>query len=172
MIAGFSYVTRKVRRELWRDENLHVACHEAAHAIANTLQYISFSHAEVGKVGDSHGRVVGDGKPYWLTDSRIIALMAGPAFDTLVHPKDSFLRIRMLSADGDYREAVRLVTTGWLVPPWNNGKKYVMVVLLRAKKLVRENWDTILKVGRELAKRKVMTEEEILEVATRPEERP
>jgi len=95
--------------------------------------------------------------------------MAGAAFDALLRPMAPLLSILARSCRCGFCKATWQPASicfsggGW------KGRKKVMLAFLRSKGLVRANMDAIVKVGRELAGRRRMTCDEILEAATRPE---
>jgi hypothetical protein len=159
----------KETKQVAQDPVLAAACHAAAHAVAGILLGVPFAGAEIGS-GDAagRGRLVVDGRPGLLVGEGMACAMAGAAFDALLRPTAPLLSVLARSCRCGFCKAAWQPTsicfgdTGW------KGRKKVMPAFLRSKGLVRENWGTIVKVGRVLAVRGRMTYDEILEIATDP----
>jgi len=157
--------------QVFTDPVLATACHEAAHAVASILLGVPFAYAEIGPdEAGGEGRVAGDGKPWPVTEKSIVCAMAGAVSDTRLCTRESFDSILPRSSRCGFCEAAWPVKAVRLVPPGGvaKGEKKAVETFRRARTLVRENWGAILKVGRELAVRRRMTCDEILDVATRP----
>jgi hypothetical protein len=158
----------KERMQAVADPVLATACHQAAHAVASILLDVPFAHAEIGS-GDAAGRLIVEGKPCPPTEEGMVSAMAGAAFDALLRPTAPLLSIFARSCRCGFCKSTWQPTsicfgdTGW------KDRKKVMPAFLRSKGLVRENWGTIVKVGRVLAVRGRMAYDEILEAATDPE---
>ena len=152
------------------DPVLAAACHAAAHAVAGILLGVPFAGAEIGS-GDAagRGRLVVDGRSDPPAEEGMVCAMAGAAFDALLRPRGSLASVLARSCRCGFCKAAWQPTSicfgdaGW------KGRKKVMPAFLRSKGLVRENWGTIVRVGRVLAVRGRMTNDEILEAATDPE---
>jgi hypothetical protein len=159
---------RNETREVIADPVLEIACHQAAHAIAGILLGIPFACAEIDP-GDAAGRLVVDGKPDPPVGEGMVCAMAGAAFDALLRPTAPLTSILARSCRCGFCKATWQPTSicfgdaGW------KHRKRVMPAFLRSKGLVRENWGTIVRVGRMLAVRGRMTYDEVLEAATDPE---
>jgi hypothetical protein len=152
------------------DPALATACHVAAHAVAGILLGIPFARAEIGSGGAAGvGRLVVEGKPDLASEEGMACAMAGAVLDSLLRPKAPLLSVLARSCKCGFCKAtwqpasICFGDAGW------KDRKRVMPAFLRSKGLVRENWGTIVRVGRELAGRRRMTCDEILEAATRPE---
>jgi hypothetical protein len=152
------------------DPVLAIACHEAAHAVAGILLGIPFACAEIGTgTAAGVGRLVVDGKPDLASEEGKVCAMAGAAFDALLRPKAPLISIFARSCKCGFCKAtwqpasICFSDGGW------KGRKKVMPAFLRSRGLVLASWDTVVNVGRELAGRKLMTYDEILETATCPE---
>jgi hypothetical protein len=159
---------RNEMREVIADPVLAAACHQAAHAVAGILLGIPFACAEIGS-GDAAGRLVVDGRPGPSVEEHMVCAMAGAAFDAQLRPKGSLASVFARSCRCGFCKATwQPASICFGDGGWKDRKK-VMPAFLRSKGLVRANSDTIVKVGRELARRRRMAYEEILEVATRPE---
>ena len=149
---------------------LAAACHAAAHAVAGILLGVPFAGAEIGS-GDAagRGRLVVDGRSDPPAEEGMVCAMAGAAFDALLRPRESLASVFAHSCRCGFCKAAWQPTSicfgdaGW------KGRKKVMPAFLRSKGLVRENWGTIVRVGRVLAVRGRMAYDEILETATDPE---
>ena len=158
----------KETKQVTQDPVLATACHEAAHAVAGILLGVPFAGAEIGS-GDAAGRLVVDGKPGPPVGEGMVCAMAGAALDALLRPRESLASVFARSCRCGFCKSTWQPTsicfgdTGW------KGRKKVMPAFLRSKGLVRENWGTIVRVGRMLAVRGRMTYDEILEAATDPE---
>jgi len=151
------------------DPALAAACHQAAHAVAAILLGVPFACAETGSAGVA-GRLVVEGRPGPASEEVMVCAMAGAAFDSLLRPKASLLSIFARSCRCGFCKAGWQPTSicfgddGW------KGRKKLMPAFLLSKGLVRENWGTIVRVGRVLAVRGRMAFDEILDAATRPEQ--
>jgi len=158
----------KETKQVTQDPVLATACHEAAHAVAGILLGVPFAGAEIGS-GDAAGRLVVDGGSDPATEGGMTCAMAGAAFDALLRPRAPLLSVLARSCRCGFCKSTWQPTSicfgddGW------KGRKKVMPAFLRSKGLVRENWGTIVRVGRVLAVRGRMTNDEILEAATDPE---
>jgi hypothetical protein len=157
----------KERMQAVADPVLAAACHAAAHAIAGILLGVPFAGAEIGS-GDAAGRLIVESKPGPPAEEGMVSAMAGAAFDALLRPTAPLLSIFARSCRCGFCKSTWQPTsicfgdTGW------KDRKKVMPAFLRSKGLVRENWGTIVRVGRVLAVRGRMTYDEILETATDP----
>ncbi|MBZ5669226.1 MAG: hypothetical protein LAO04_05805 [Acidobacteriia bacterium] len=158
----------KETKQVTQDPVLAAACHAAAHAIAGILLGVPFAGAEIGS-GDAAGRLIVEGKPGPPAEEGMVSAMAGAAFDALLRPTAPLLSIFARSCRCGFCKSTWQPTsicfgdTGW------KDRKKVMPAFLRSKGLVRENWGTIVRVGRMLAVRGRMAYDEILETATDPE---
>ena len=163
----------EVTRQVICDPVLATACHEAAHAVASILLGSAFVYAEIGPydAGLGGGTVAVDGKPDPATEEGMVCALAGAAFDSLLRPKASFASVLAGSSRCGFCKAGWQVKSLLLASPGTDreGRKKAMGIYLRSKGLVRENWGTIVKVGRVLAVRGRMTYDEILDAATGPE---
>jgi hypothetical protein len=159
----------KETKQVAQDPVLAAACHASAHAVAGILLGVPFAGAEIGS-GDAagRGRLVVDGRPGPPVGEGMVCALAGAAFDALLRPRQSLASVFARSCRCGFCKAAWQPTsicfgdTGW------KGRKKVMPAFLRSKGLVRENWGTIVRVGRVLAVRGRMTCDEILEAATDP----
>ena len=163
----------KETKQVTQDPVLATACHEAAHAVASILFGVPFAYAEIGP-GDASlggGRAVADGRPCWAAEDGVACALAGAAFDSLLRPKGSLASVLARSFRCGSCKAAWQARSMLLAPPGGDraGRKKAMEIYLRSKGLVRENWGTIVRVGRMLAVRGRMTYDEILEAATDPE---
>jgi hypothetical protein len=160
----------------WREqvkaggEKRLTACHQAAHAVAGILLGVPFACAEIGTgTAAGVGRLVVEGKPDLASEEGMACAMAGAAFDALLRPKAPLVSIFARSCKCGFCNATwQPASICFGEASWKTRKK-VMPAFLRSKGLVRGNSDAIVRVGRELAERRRMTYEEILEAATRPE---
>jgi len=154
------------------DPVLAAACHDAAHAVAGILLGVPFACAETdpGKAAGV-GRPVVEGRPGPAAEEHIACAMAGAAFDSLLRPKGSLYSVLARSFPCGGCKSAWQARSVLLAPPGGGrqGRKKAMGIYLRSRRLVRENWGTIVRVGRVLAVRGRMTRDEILEIATRPE---
>ncbi len=100
----------------------------------------------------------------------VACALAGAAFDSLLRPRGSLASVLARSFRCGFCKAAWQVRSVLLAPPGGGreGRKKAMGIYLRSKGLVRENWGTIVRVGRVLAVRGRMTYDEILETATDP----
>ena len=160
----------KEAKQVARDPVLAAACHQAAHAVAGILLGVPFACAEIGPGGAAGGgRLVVDGRPGPATEEEMACAMAGAAFDALLRPKAPLVSVLARSCRCGFCKSTWQPTSicfgdaGW------KGRKKVMPAFLRSKGLVRENWGTIVRVGRMLAVRGCMAYDEVLEAATDPE---
>jgi len=161
---------RNEMREVIADPVLAIACHQAAHAVAGILLGVPFAGAEIGS-GEAAGvgRLVVEGKPGPATEEEMACAMAGAVLDALLRPREPLTSVFARSCRCGFCKAAWQPTSicfgdaGW------KGRKKVMPAFLRSKGLVRENWGTIVRVGRMLAVRGRMAYDEILEAATGPE---
>jgi hypothetical protein len=152
------------------DPVLAIACHEAARAVLGILLGVPFDCAEIGTgTAAGVGRLVVDGRRGPAAEEGMVCAMAGAGFDALLRPKAPLISIFARSCRCGFCKATWQPASicfgdgGW------KGRKRVMPAFLRSRVLVRANSDAIVRVGRELAGRKVMPYDEILEAATRPE---
>ncbi len=157
----------KETKQATQNPVLAIACHQAAHAVMSILLDVPFAGAEIGS-GDAAGRLVVEGKPGPPAGEGMVCAMAGAAFDALLRPTAPLLSVFARSCRCGFCKSTWQPTsicfgdTGW------KGRKKVMPAFLRSKGLVRENWGTIVRVGRVLAVRGRMAYDEILEAATDP----
>jgi len=173
MLAGGEGMTSeemKERMQAVADPVLATACHQAAHAVAGILLGVPFAGAEIGACGAAGGgRLVVDSRPAPVAQEHLVCAMAGAAFDALLRPKAPLVSILARSCRCGFCKSTWQPTSicfgdaGW------KGRKKVMPAFLRSKGLVRENWGTIVRVGRVLAVRGRMAYDEILDAATDPE---
>ena len=155
-------------KQVTRDPVLAAARHVVAHAVAAILLGVPFAGAEIGS-GDAACRLIVDGGSDPATEGGMVCAMAGAAFDALLRPRAPLLSVLARSCRCGFCKSTWQPTSicfgdaGW------KDRKRVMPAFLRSKGLVRENWGTIVRVGRTLAVRGRMTYDEILEAATDPE---
>ena len=162
---------RNEMREVTADPVLAIACHQAAHAVLGILLGVPFACAEIGPgKAAGVGRLVVEGKPDSATEDSVACALAGAAFDSLLRPSGSLASVLARSFQCGLCKAAWQVRSVLLAPPGGGreGRKKAMGIYLRSKGLVRENWGTIVRVGRVLAVRGHMTYDEILEAATDP----
>jgi hypothetical protein len=158
-------------RQAVADPALAAACHQAAHAVVGILLGIPFSCAEIGPGGAAGtDRLVVEGKPEPATEDGVACALAGAAFDSLLRPRGSLASVLARSFQCGSCKTAWQVRSVLLAPPGSRreGRKNAMGIYLRSKGLVRENWGTIVTVGRLLAVLRHMTYSEVLDAATDP----
>ena len=157
-------------KQVTQDPVLATACHQAAHAVAGILLGVPFAGAEIGSGNAAGGgRLVVDDKPGPATEEEMACAMAGAAFDALLRPKAPLLSVLARSCRCGFCKAAWQPTSICFGDTDWKGRKKVMPAFLRSKGLVRENWGTIVRVGRMLAVQGRMAYDDVLEAATDPQ---
>lgn len=175
--------TLKKRKEIQGNRKLAIACHEAAHCVLSIQVGAPFEWVSVGKdksVPLSRGRMwVADPKTerfYWITKDNLRREMAGPAWESVLRPRQALWKVIGGPGFGDWLDTRnRLLFISWQIGLACSHDSAVneaaMGIYRAAVELVKDNFDAIVTLGRELARRKRMTEEEVYEFVTRPRER-
>jgi hypothetical protein len=172
--------TLKKRKEIQGKRNLAIACHEAAHCVLSIQVGAPFEWVSVGKDKRDPlalGRMwVADPKTerfYWITKDNLRREMAGSAWESVLRPRQALWRVMSGHGFGDWiatRERLRFIS--WQIGLACSDDKAVneaaMGIHRAAVELIKDNFDAIVRLGRELARRKRMSEEEVYEFVTRP----